>query len=115
MDKGAFIMPRVHGSTTDINPEGTRAVTKMKATVTQRFAGRDCASGGLREADAERDCRFIFFWQKETEGEMAGEWRAMLGRQYLEKGQRICLHPPGVAATDEGPLKGGPAGYGKLA
>jgi len=37
MDKGAFIMHRIHGSTTDISPDGLRAVTKMKATITQRF------------------------------------------------------------------------------
>jgi hypothetical protein len=37
MDKGALIMHRCHGTTSDISPDGKRAVTKMKATVTQRF------------------------------------------------------------------------------
>lgn len=35
MDHGAFIMHRVHGSSVDL--AGTRAVVKMKATITQRF------------------------------------------------------------------------------
>lgn len=52
MDKGAFIMHRTHGSSTDITPDAKRAVTKMKATITQRFA-----IGGP-EVDAESDCRF---------------------------------------------------------
>lgn len=37
MDNGAFIMHRCHGTSTDVNVEATRAVTKMKATITQRF------------------------------------------------------------------------------
>jgi hypothetical protein len=34
MDRGAFIMHRYHGSTTDINAAVTRAVTNLKATIT---------------------------------------------------------------------------------
>lgn len=52
---GAFIMHRCHGITTDINHDMTRAVTKMKATITQRFTIDGC------EVDAESDCRFCFF------------------------------------------------------
>ena len=74
MDKGAFIMHRIHGSTTDINPEATRAVTKMKATITQRFELPQVEEGRFCEADAESDCRFIFFWQKEpADSAFAGE------------------------------------------
>ncbi|KAK3679259.1 hypothetical protein LTR78_000820 [Recurvomyces mirabilis] len=36
-DDGAFIMHRCLGASTDIDPAGTRAVTKMKAIITQRF------------------------------------------------------------------------------
>lgn len=49
MDKGALIMHRCHGVTTGIASEATRAVTKIKATITQRFAINDC------EVDAEVD------------------------------------------------------------
>lgn len=116
MDKGAFIMHRVHGSTTDIDPvEGTRAVTKMKATITQRFAGLECVGGGVCEADAESDCRFIFFWQKETEGEMASQWRARFVRHWYEKDKLIPVNPARVPKLDEERLKGYPTGYRYLA
>jgi hypothetical protein len=57
-------MHRIHGSTTDINTAGTLAVTKMKATITQRFT----VSGS--DVDAESNCRFCFFWEKSN----AGDW-----------------------------------------
>jgi hypothetical protein len=37
MDNGAFIMHRIHGSSVDITSDGSRAVVKMKASITQRF------------------------------------------------------------------------------
>ncbi|KAM6523118.1 Vacuolar protease A [Fusarium solani] len=69
MDKGAFIMHRCHGSSTDINVEGTRAVTKLKATITQRFE----VDGA--EFDVEADCRFCFYFEK-----INGSWGARLVR-----------------------------------
>ena len=74
MDAGAFIMHRCHGISTDIDPTATRAVTKMKATITQRFN-----LDGI-EADAESDCRFCFFSVK-----MKDEWKAMFVRHWYEK------------------------------
>jgi len=59
MDRGAFITHRCHGSTTDIDASATRAVTKMKATITQRFV-----LPGNIEVDVESDCWFCFFWEK---------------------------------------------------
>jgi hypothetical protein len=116
MDKGAFIMHRVHGSSTDIAPDGIRAVTKMKATITQRFAGLQCMSGGGEcEVDAESDCRFIFFWQKETEGEMVGEWRARFVRHWYEKDKLIPVNPARIPKLDGERLKGYPTGYRYLA
>ena len=75
MDNGAYIMHRCHGATTDINREATRAVTKMKATITQRFH----LSEG--DVDAESDCRFYFFWSRDTDG----EWKAKYVRHWYEK------------------------------
>jgi len=49
-DRGAFIMPQIHGATTDI--QGSRAVTKVRATITQRFLLDGC------EVDAESNCVF---------------------------------------------------------
>jgi hypothetical protein len=86
MDNGAFIMHRCHGISTDINVEATRAVTKMKATITQRFD-----LDGV-EADAESDCRFCFFWTKMDNG----EWRARYVRHWYEK---VCTKSPQIAET----------------
>ncbi|KIW30158.1 uncharacterized protein PV07_05924 [Cladophialophora immunda] len=106
MDKGAFIMHRCHGSTTDINREATRAVTKMKATITQRFAVDGC------EVDAESDCRFCFFWVKLPD---TGEWRARFVRHWYEKDKLIPVNPAKVPILDEQRLKDYPSGYRYLA
>lgn len=76
MDGGAFIMHRCHGSSTDIDTSARRAVTKMKATITQRFV-----LDGDIEVDAESDCRFCFFWEKDD----SGDWRARYVRHWYEK------------------------------
>lgn len=75
MDNGAFVIHRCHGISTDINVDATRAITKMKATITQRFIFDD------GEVDAESDCRFCFFWLKIE----SGEWRARYIRHWYEK------------------------------
>ncbi|OJJ67261.1 hypothetical protein ASPBRDRAFT_200415 [Aspergillus brasiliensis CBS 101740] len=118
MDKGAFIMHRVHGSTTDINPEGTRAVTKMKATITQRFSEVECVSGGVCEVDAESDCRFIFFWEKlghEYGEELQGQWRARFVRHWYEKDKLVLVTPDRVPVIDHERLREYPVGYRHLA
>ncbi|KAH8799977.1 hypothetical protein F5882DRAFT_394244 [Hyaloscypha sp. PMI_1271] len=105
MDKGAFIMHRCHGTTTDISPSGLRAVTKMKATITQRFSIQGS------EVDAESDCRFCFFWQKEENG----DWKARFVRHWYEKDKLIAVNPAKVPILDEERLKGYPTGYRYLA
>ena len=130
MDAGAFIMHRIHGSTTDIDEKGWRAVTKMKATITQRFSlpmkkGEKEEEDETCEVDAESDCRFIFFWQKEPEdGEelggkeknpMAGQWRARLVRHFYEKDKLIPVDPTKVPWLDHQKLATYPTGYRYLA
>jgi len=112
MDNGAFIMHRAHGSTTDINTSATRAVTKMKATITQRFMLDDC------EVDAEGDCRFIFFFEKGTSESQSGEfpipdgeWRARYVRHFYEKDKLIPTNPNKVPKLDEKKLESMPRGY----
>lgn len=124
MDRGAFIMHRCHGSTTDINLDATRAVTKMKATITQRFNLDGC------EVDAESDCRFCFFWIK-TEQD---EWKARYVRHWYEKvghyspycafkikelifsqDKLIPCNPLKIPHIDEAMLKQYPSGYRYLA
>ncbi|KAH8664489.1 hypothetical protein BX600DRAFT_413674 [Xylariales sp. PMI_506] len=104
MDKGAFIMHRIHGSTTDIEPEGKRAVTKMKATITQRFV----IDGA--EVDAEADCRFIFFFEK-----VGDRWGARFVRHWYEKDKLIATNPGVFPKLDQEKLKTYPDGYKYLA
>ncbi|PYH88655.1 pathogenesis associated protein Pep2, partial [Aspergillus ellipticus CBS 707.79] len=125
MDAGAFIMHRIHGSTTDINPAATRAVTKMKATITQRFSNLPCTAGGVCEADAESDCRFIFFWEKVQEADeeeeggklagMVGQWRARFVRHWYEKDKLVVVTPGREPVLDLERLAGFPPGYRHLA
>lgn len=104
MDKGAFIMHRCHGTSTDITPDGTRAVTKLKATITQRFE-----VDGI-EFDVEADCRFCFFFEK-----VDGRWGARLVRHWYEKDKVIPANPARYPAMDEERLKKYPPGYRYLA
>ena len=74
-------MHRCNGASTDINREATRAVTKLKAIITQRFEIDGC------EVDAESDCRFCFFWERGTDQVTdirMGEWRARFVRHWYE-------------------------------
>ncbi|KAI5797723.1 putative pathogenesis associated protein Pep2 [Geopyxis carbonaria] len=104
MDAGAFIMHRIHGTTTDITPDAARAVTKMKATITQRFV----IDGA--EVDAESDCRFCFFFEKRD-----GKWGAVYVRHWYEKDKLIPVDPRKVPALDDEKLAGFPKGYRYLA
>jgi len=112
MDEGAFIMHRCHGASTDINESVTRAVTKMKATITQRFDLDGCV------VDAESDCRFCFFWEKgvvlgdgAADAVPLGEWRARFVRHWYEKDKLIPVNPSKVPRLDESKLEDYPSGY----
>ncbi|KAK1074115.1 Vacuolar protease A [Friedmanniomyces endolithicus] len=108
MDDGKFIMHRCLGVSTDISPEGDRAVTKMKAHITQRFVLEGC------EVDVDVDCRFCYFWEKGTErvSDIAeGEWRARLVRHWYEKDKLIPVNPNKVPKLDEVELEKHPYGY----
>lgn len=109
MDRGAFIMHRIHGSTTDIEPTATGAVTKMKATITQRFVLNEC------KVDVESDCRFCFFWEKEKKDNDDREWRARFVRHWYEKDKLIPVDPRKVPQLDYEKLKTYPTGYRYLA
>ncbi|KAJ4299497.1 hypothetical protein N0V90_004742 [Kalmusia sp. IMI 367209] len=104
MDKGAFIMHRCHGCTTDINKAGTHAVTKLKATITQRFTYSSVTF------DVEADCRFIFFFEKVDEN-----WGARLVRHWYEKDKVIPVNPVLVPEIDEEKAQTYPPGYRYLA
>ncbi|PGG95958.1 hypothetical protein GX51_08061 [Blastomyces parvus] len=121
MDAGAFIMHRVHGCTTDINPSATRAVTKMKATITQRFTistgtGSDNGAGSY-EIDVECDCRFCYFWEKDAQTQA---WAARFVRHWYEKDKVLPVDPrravpANLIDIDEAALAALPRGYRFLA
>lgn len=104
MDKGAFIMHRCHGVTTDITSDATRAVTKMKATITQRFK-----IDGV-EVDAEADCRFCFFFEK-----VDGRWGAQFVRHWYEKDKLLPVIPNQFPEINVEKLNSYPEGYKCLA
>ncbi|OKP10455.1 Pea pathogenicity protein 2 [Penicillium subrubescens] len=93
-------MYRCHGCTTDINVDATRAVTKLKATITQRCLLEGC------EVDAESDCRFAFFWEK-----VDGKWGARYVRHWYEKDKLIPVNPNKIPKLDQEELKTYPVGY----
>ncbi|KAJ5817853.1 hypothetical protein N7447_007861 [Penicillium robsamsonii] len=101
--RGAFIMHRCHGVTTDITPDASRAVTKMKATITQRFT-----INGI-EVDAEADCRFCFFEK------LDGRWGARFVRYWYEKDKLLPVIPNLVPDMDVEKLNSYPEGYKCLA
>ena len=110
MDAGAFIMHRCHGISTDITQDATRAVTKMKATITQRFTLEGC------EVDAEGDCRFLYFWHKvESPAYAEKQWRAKHVRHWYEKDKLIPVDPRNVPSIDDALLQAFPSGYRYLA
>ena len=101
-------MHRCLGASTDINKEGTRAVTKLKAIITQRFVVDGC------EVDADSDCRFCFFFEKGTDQVTdieKGEWRARYVRHWYEKDKLIPVNPAKVPVLDEQKLATYPPGY----
>lgn len=78
----------------------------MKATITQRFN-----LDGI-EADAESDCRFVFFWSKDRG---TGDWGADYVRHFYEKDKLIPVNPAKVPTLDEEKLREYPVGYRYLA
>ncbi|KAJ7261880.1 putative pathogenesis associated protein Pep2 [Mycena rebaudengoi] len=105
MDSGASIMHRVHGSSVDL--AGTRAVVKMKATITQRFS----LPPNNTLVDAESDCRFCMFFEKDD----SGKWGARFVRHFYEKDKLIPVDPRFVPVIDDEKLSVFPGGYRYLA
>lgn len=79
-------MHRENGTLVDLNPSTSRAVGKMKATITQRF---------ITEAltyDVECDCRFIFFCTKSSAtSSSAREWKTQYVKLFYEKDKVVSV------------------------
>lgn len=74
-------MHRENGTLVDLNPLTSRAVGKMKATITQRFT-----FDGIT-FDMECDCRFVFFCHKSPTSTSHGrpEWKIQYSKLIYEK------------------------------
>ena len=100
-------MHRECGTLVELSPSTNRAVGKMKATITQRFA----APGSLYDVDC--DCRFIFFCEKTTTTALEtgeGGWRVKYAKLIYEKDKVVPVSgaPP---VFEEEELSSLPEGY----
>jgi len=99
-------MHRENGTLADVNLSKSRAIGKMKATITQRFVIDDI------HIDVECDCRFIFFCKK-----MGDSWKANYVKLFYEKDKVVPVDgqniPKGV--FDKKELDKYPEGYQYLA
>lgn len=106
--KGDFIMHRENGTLVDVNPSTSRAVGKMKATITQRFIFESDIS-----VDIECDCRFIFFCKKEPTSTSGSTpvWKTQYVKLFYEKDKMIPVDGKTVPTFDKAELKKYPVGY----
>ena len=93
-------MHRENGTLVDLNPSTSRAVGKMKATITQRF---------ITDAltyDVECDCRFIFFCTKSpsdptstSDISSSREWKTQYVKLFYEKDKVVSVDGGRTAPT----------------
>lgn len=97
-------MHRECGTLVDLNQATGRAVGKMKTTITQRFNW-----DGL-EFDIDCDNRFIFFCEKQSNG----EWKVCYYKVIYEKDRVVSVDGHSVPKFDEKELEKYPYGYRHL-
>lgn len=102
---GANIMHRECGTLVELNPQTGRAVGKMKAVITQRFAHPE----GF-EYDVDCDCRFVFFCERVC---AAGghDWRAAFVKLVYEKDRLVPVDGVKVPSFSDDVLDKYPLGY----
>ncbi|KAH8902989.1 hypothetical protein BR93DRAFT_226038 [Coniochaeta sp. PMI_546] len=116
--KGAFIMHRECGTLVELNTEGTRAVGKMKATITQRFSmpaqqGKHLLTPASDDGDDEVefdvdcDCRFIFFCEKDP----TGAWKAHYVKLDYDKDKVVPADGKSAPVFSTAEMKNYPEGY----
>ncbi|KAK1778778.1 hypothetical protein QBC45DRAFT_413385 [Copromyces sp. CBS 386.78] len=103
---GVFIMHRECGTLAELGDSRTRAIGKMKATITHRFT-----EGGVAY-DVDCDCRFIFFCEKQAATQ---EWKAKYVKLFYEKDKVVPVDGQTVPKWDKSELSTYPEGYRHLA
>lgn len=119
---GVFISHRECGTLAELSiDDPTRAVGKMKATITQRFrfpiaaenkTNNAADSNGTQEYvefDVDCDCRFIFFCTKAT-----GEWKTQYVKLFYEKDKIVPSNghtAPEITAEEREFMRTLPEGY----
>ncbi|KAM0280237.1 hypothetical protein ACHAQH_004195 [Verticillium albo-atrum] len=98
---GAFIQHRECGTLVELNREKGRALGKMKATITQRFASPDGGPG----FDVDCDCRFLFFCEAQPVSRINGQGDS---QAKLEEGPKEDTHSGSGNAVENGLHMGTP-------
>ena len=99
-------MHRENGTLVDLNPSTSRAVGKMKATITQRLSSNNITF------DVECDCRFIFFCHKgpTSASSRKPEWKTQYVMLFYEMDQ-VAVDGKTVPTFTEEELSKYPVGY----
>ena len=111
-------MHRECGTLVELNTTGTRAVGKMKATITQRFSmpprqGQHLLSPSSDdgendvEFDVDCDCRFIFFCEKDV----AGAWKTHYVKLDYDKDKVVSVDGKLAPVFSGAEMKNYPEGY----
>ncbi|KAI0880735.1 uncharacterized protein GGS22DRAFT_79390 [Annulohypoxylon maeteangense] len=105
--KGDFIMHRECGTLVELNLSKSRAVGKMKATITQRFAiGMDALMGTEPIVfDVDCDCRFHFFCLRDS------GWKVKYVKLIYEKDKLIPVDGKTTPSFAKETLDRYPEGY----
>ena len=99
-----YILHRIIGSSVETNPELTRAVCKMKITITCRFTFDNV------EMDNESDCRFFFLLEKRQ-----GRWGVCFYTLLFDKDKFVPVNPEKAFHIPEEEVDKFPSGYRYLA
>ncbi|KAG9582617.1 hypothetical protein KCU77_g13086, partial [Aureobasidium melanogenum] len=102
--KFMYILHRIIGSQVDMNTALTRAVCKMKITITCRFTFDEI------EMDNDADCRFFFFLEKRR-----NRWGVVFYTLLFDKDKFTPVNPEKIYSIPEDEVKQYPSGYKYLA
>ncbi|GAA6033657.1 hypothetical protein JCM8097_004369 [Rhodosporidiobolus ruineniae] len=85
---GDRIMHKCLGTTVEVNATGQRGIGIVKTEITQRFES-EAEGGGTCEVDVECQNRFVFFVEKQANG----DWKTAYYKVFYEKDKVIPVDP----------------------